>query len=105
MPEQGDPNIRDQVVDAEMEDIADPAGNASTSRNPNDTSMDHDFTQSEAQPATAAAGGGGLAHHNRKDVTLREFLSKMDDYAPIVRWSDIATDRYEMRNRMFMLIL
>jgi hypothetical protein len=55
---------------------------------PNEASsgtLDHDFTQSETQPAETTTTSG-LANQNRKDVTLREFLSKMDEYAPIVRY-------------------
>ena len=71
----------DPDVDAEMENTQD---TTTASRNPNENSsatLDHEFTQSEPQPA---APGSSLPHHDRKDVTLREFLSKMDDYAPIV---------------------
>lgn len=93
MPEPGDAVVRDvdADVDAEMEDAQDPTTTtnnnnnniAATSapRNPNEAVVDSEFTQPETQPTTTS----GLAHQNRKDVTLREFLSKMDDYAPIVR--------------------
>ena len=43
------------------------------------STLDH-----ETQPADNQAPLPS-AQHNRKDATLREFLSKMDDYAPIVR--------------------
>lgn len=87
-------------VDAEMDDGTQDASTATAATQANNESssatLDHDFTQSEAQPPTATgagatsatggtSGGTGLLHGNRKDVTLREFLSKMDDYAPIVR--------------------
>jgi hypothetical protein len=84
MPEQqGDPVVKDVEVDidAEMEDPQE----APEARNPIDTTSgapDPETAQSEAQPATTTSG---LQQQNRKDVTLREFLSKMDDYAPIVR--------------------
>lgn len=71
----------DVDVDAEMVDTQDEPAQP---RNPNEissTTLDHDDPQPETQPAP---GASGLAQHDRKDVTLREFLSKMDDYAPIV---------------------
>lgn len=91
-------------VDADMEDTQDATTASATTATKADntqnnesssTTLDHEFTQSEPQPsapaaapdATTATGtttGTGLLHGNRKDVTLREFLSKMDDYAPIV---------------------
>lgn len=75
-------------IDAEMADTNTQEASTTTARNPNEVSsgtLDHEFTQSETQPATATATtSSGLPHHNRKDVSLREFLSKMDDYAPIV---------------------
>ncbi|KAK5560810.1 hypothetical protein LTR46_001118 [Exophiala xenobiotica] len=61
---------------------------------PNEASsgtLDHDFTQSETQPAETTTTSG-LANQNRKDVTLREFLSKMDEYAPII--PDAVTSHY-----------
>lgn len=68
-------------VDEEMTNAAD----APTSPLPNGTqdhsssTMDHDHSaQAEGQSS------GNAPHHNRKDATLREFLSKMDEYAPIV---------------------
>ncbi|KIW99983.1 uncharacterized protein Z518_10911 [Rhinocladiella mackenziei CBS 650.93] len=90
MSEQGHPAMKDVDVDTEMEDTQDNTTTSAT-RNPNEGASrtpDHDFTQSETQPATAS----GLPHHNRKDVTLREFLSKMDDYAPII--PDAVTAHY-----------
>jgi len=78
MPDASEEATRDVDIDTEMGDTQE----ISTSRNPNETSsttLDHEFSQAETQPASSAA------HHNRKDATLREFLSKMDDYAPIVR--------------------
>jgi hypothetical protein len=45
----------------------------------NETEDQEMTTQNDTQPTSGIA-----AHHNRKDVSLREFLSKMDDYAPIV---------------------
>ncbi|KAK5048926.1 hypothetical protein LTR84_005347 [Exophiala bonariae] len=103
-------------VDAEMEDSTQDAstttaaGKPNNSQNNNDSSsatLDHEFTQSETQAAASSgagagantttatggtSGGTGLLHGNRKDVTLREFLSKMDDYAPII--PDAVTAHY-----------
>lgn len=76
--------MKDVDVDAEMEDPP----QASDLRNPIDASsgaLDLEATQSEAPPATTTTTTTGLQQQNRKDVSLREFLSKMDDYAPIVR--------------------
>lgn len=72
----GVPAARDMDLDAEMQDAS---TQDATARPDGDQDM---TTQTDTQqPAT----GSGLGHQNRKDVTLREFLSKMDDYAPIVR--------------------
>jgi hypothetical protein len=64
----------DAGVDAEMTDNAPPAG-GNTLVNGTSPTADQDMTEAQApsQP-----------QHNRKDATLREFLAKMDDYAPIV---------------------
>jgi hypothetical protein len=85
MPEQDEPPTKDVDVDAEMTETQD-ASAVSAPRNDNEASsgaLDQDSAQPETQHATA----WGLSPHNRKDVSLREFLSKMDDYAPIVRIS------------------
>ena len=62
-------------MDAEMVDAQ-----QAPSRTVNGTSsnMNTDAPAAETQPTSSGA------HHNRKDATLREFLSKMDEYAPIV---------------------
>ena len=91
MPEAGESVLKDVDVDAEMEETQATA-NTSADRNPHEASsgtLENEFTQSETQPATTT----GLPHQNRKDVTLREFLSKMDDYAPIVRFPRRPTAR------------
>lgn len=73
-------NENEPDPDADMEDV----NNDSAPQNTSSGTLDHDFSATqpatETQPTTST-----LPHHNRKDVTLREFLSKMDDYAPIVR--------------------
>jgi hypothetical protein len=63
----------DVDVDAEMTDAQNPSGATA-----NGTSSTVEPDTAPEQPAPTAS------HHNRKDATLREFLSKMDDYAPIV---------------------
>jgi hypothetical protein len=90
-PERGDPAVPNNDVDAEMEDAQDlsagpTAPRAGQNEDPSATIGD-DFNM---QSGTQGTTGGGLAHPNRKDVSLREFLSKMDDYAPIVRFRPCA---------------
>ncbi|KIW60751.1 hypothetical protein PV05_00944 [Exophiala xenobiotica] len=85
-------NTQDTTANGSSEAAPAPAP-APRNNAPNETSsgtLDHDFTQSETQPAETTTSG--LSHHNRKDVTLREFLSKMDDYAPII--PDAVTSHY-----------
>lgn len=67
-------NERD--FDAEMDDPQEDT--AAHTQEPSSSTLDHEPTQTETQPTTS------LPNQNRKDTTLREFLSKMDDYAPIV---------------------
>ena len=68
----------DEEMTTEVEVVASPLPNGTQDHS--SSTMDHDFDpQTDTQPSQHAP------HHNRKDVTLREFLSKMDDYAPIVR--------------------
>lgn len=67
-------------LDTEMADTQETAPNDNVGTS--SATLENEFAQPEAQMANA------LPHLNRKDVTLREFLSKMDDYAPIVRESD-----------------
>lgn len=65
-----EPNNPDEQMEDMMQDHEEPNRNAVTT--------DHEVAatqQSSAQPAPNPI---------RKDVTLREFLGKMDDYAPIV---------------------
>jgi hypothetical protein len=63
-------------LDADMDDPQEE--NAAHPQEPSSSTLDHEPTQTETQLTTS------LPHQNRKDTTLREFLSKMDDYAPIV---------------------
>jgi hypothetical protein len=67
----------DRDLDAEMEDTQEDI--TAHAQDPSSSTLDHEATQTESQPTSS------LLHQNRKDTTLREFLSKMDDYAPIVR--------------------
>ena len=69
-------NVDPPAEDAEMEDAEE-----NVVVNPEERSsqtMDHEDKPAEAEPVPS------LPHRNRKDATLREFLSKMEDYAPIV---------------------
>lgn len=86
---QGDNNEPDVDVDTEMVDTQDGSANRAAH---NEAAMDPS-SQSETQPATATATASSLLQQNRKDVTLREFLSKMDDYAPIVCVRPFALER------------
>ena len=81
-PAVGNPIPRDLDLDAEMQDAS--TQDVSAVRQSDNTDIDM-TTQTETQQPATGSGPSNLSHHNRKDVTLREFLSKMDDYAPIVR--------------------
>jgi hypothetical protein len=68
----------DRDLDADMEDPQEE--NTKQTQDLSTSTLDHEPTQTETQPTNSTP------HQNRKDTTLREFLSKMDDYAPIVRY-------------------
>lgn len=84
------PETLPQAVDAEAEkdidvdmgdtDMGDTGENTTApAPEPSSSTLDHEPMQTDTQPTSS------LPNQNRKDTTLREFLSKMDDYAPIVR--------------------
>lgn len=63
--------------DAEMtETQANASASASATANGAPSNPDQDMQEPQAPPTST--------QQNRKDATLREFISKMDDYAPIV---------------------
>jgi hypothetical protein len=65
------------IVDEEMTNAVDAPTEQLVNGTGTQDQMDHEV---EPQAQSSAA-----AHHNRKDATLREFLGKMDEFAPIVR--------------------
>ena len=73
--EQGNDEIG-KSFDAEMEDVL--GDNTKNAQEGSSSTLDNEAMPSDTQNIPA------LPHNNRKDTTLREFLSKMDDYAPIV---------------------
>jgi hypothetical protein len=76
----GDSAAQNVDLDAEMQD----AGTQDSTARQNENADLDMTTQADTQQAPTGSAPSNLSHHNRKDVTLREFLSKMDDYAPIV---------------------
>lgn len=76
-PPQASTTEGDVDLDAEM---ADTQANTSATANGAASNPDQEMQDSQSAPTAAA-------QQNRKDATLREFMSKMDDYAPIVRFA------------------
>ena len=74
-PENLERDTADRGDDAEMGDTEE---NTSRPQETSSSTLDHEFHPTDSQPITSTP------HQNRKDATLKEFLSKMDDYAPIV---------------------
>jgi hypothetical protein len=71
----------DMPVDEEMTNAVDQPASPlpNGTQDHSSSTMDHDYNpHPEGQTSQTAP------HHNRKDATLREFLGKMDEYAPIV---------------------
>lgn len=81
-----DPPAQDADIDAEMEDQTQEA-TSSTVQNPSSGTLEGESSTQQQTDPQQATGASAFSHQNRKDVSLREFLSRMDDYAPIVRIS------------------
>lgn len=79
-----DPDVQNEFdVDAEMEDQTQ-GDTSATAQNTSSATLDHEMGSTQQQDLDGSGATSSLPQQNRKDVTLREFLSKMDDYAPIV---------------------
>ena len=73
--------VSDMPIDEEMTNAVDQPASPlpNGTQDHSSSTMDHDYNpHPEGQTSQSAP------HHNRKDATLREFLGKMDEYAPIV---------------------
>jgi len=102
VPQDDPPRERNEDVDTdtEMADTQDTtaqgSNNASSANDMSNTTAVADqaepSTQTQAQTQTQTQTQSSLPPQSRKDVTLREFLSKMDDYAPII--PDAVTSHY-----------
>ncbi len=77
----------DLDADLQMEDDPTRDSQALQDQNASSSTLDHEHTtqndtQQQQQPTSSSSHGPAPS---RKDASLKEFLSKMDDYAPIVR--------------------
>lgn len=81
----------DPYVDLEMEDDTARDPQTQHGQDTSSSTLDHEHTtqtdtQQQEEPAPQAdSSTSNNPPLSRKDASLREFLSKMDDYAPIVR--------------------
>jgi hypothetical protein len=84
-PTPADPSANDSIKDPELDvDIDAEMTDTQNASAPNANGASSSNIDPEYPPQADNQQPTGGPHHNRKDATLREFLSKMDDYAPIV---------------------
>lgn len=74
-------------MDAEMEDQTQEISSGTVQNTSSATLEGENSTQPQGDTQQTTGATSTFSHQNRKDVSLREFLSKMDDYAPIVRYN------------------
>lgn len=82
-PQAEDAEVKDEF-EAELEADLKPAGNADDTNEPETAAQGMNLDAANDAPAEAGIPAIESRIPAKKDVALREFLSKMDDYAPIV---------------------